>query len=246
MVWPNQFILDLSANTKRGQRNKAQNGWLPHKPPIGYLTNKYNQPDKPPIYKDPDKFPIMKKLWDMLLKEKCSIESLFEKAYEWGLKTDRGNIINRSCFYSLFRNPFYSGHFKWNQEIYPGKHEPMISKENFDLAQAIIDRRCLSRPQYRTFAFTGLIRCGECGASITAEKKEKHQKNGNVHHYTYYRCTKRINRNCSQKPIREEGLEKQIMNVLGKIEIPASFHQWAIKQLKVEQSKEQVDNVSST
>lgn len=25
----NQFILDLSVNTKRGQRNKAQNGWLP-------------------------------------------------------------------------------------------------------------------------------------------------------------------------------------------------------------------------
>jgi len=237
----NQFILDLSVNTKRGQRNKIQNGWLPHKPPIGYVNNQYNQPNKPPIYKDPDKFPIMKKLWDILLKEKCSIESLYEKAEEWGLKTDKGNIINRSCFYSLFRNPFYYGDFRWNNEIYSGKHEPMISKENFLLAQTIIDGRCLSRPQYRTFAFTGLIRCGECGASITAEKKEKHQKNGNVHHYTYYRCTKRIKRDCSQKPIREEDLEQQIASVLEQIEIPPSFHKWAVKYLKEEQAKEQVD-----
>ncbi|MBU1811076.1 MAG: recombinase family protein [Candidatus Omnitrophica bacterium] len=49
----NQFILDLSVNTKRGQRNKIQQGWLPHKPPVGYINNLYNQPDKPPIYPDP-------------------------------------------------------------------------------------------------------------------------------------------------------------------------------------------------
>ena len=58
----NQFILDLSVNTKRGQRNKIQQGWLPHKPLVGYLNNLYNQPDKPPIYPDPVSFPIMKKL----------------------------------------------------------------------------------------------------------------------------------------------------------------------------------------
>jgi hypothetical protein len=30
----NQFILDLSVNTKRCQRNKIQQSWLPHKPPL--------------------------------------------------------------------------------------------------------------------------------------------------------------------------------------------------------------------
>jgi DNA invertase Pin-like site-specific DNA recombinase len=35
----NQFILDLSVNTKRGMRKKVEDGWFPHKPPIGYLSN---------------------------------------------------------------------------------------------------------------------------------------------------------------------------------------------------------------
>lgn len=41
------------------------------------------------------------------------------------------------------------------------------------------------QPHYRQFAFTGLMRCGECGSGITAESKTKECKNGNVHHYTY-------------------------------------------------------------
>jgi len=237
----NQFILDLSVNTKRGQRNKIQQGWLPHKPPVGYLNNLYNQPDKPPIYPDPFSFPIMKKLWSTLLEKRCSIEKLFDIAQGMGLKINNGIKISRNNFYRLFRNPFYYGSFLWNGEAYPGKHKPMISRTDFDLAQRIIDGRSFPRAKTHVFAFTGLMRCGECGAFITAEEKIKHLKNGNTNHHTYYRCTRRIKRNCSEPPIRCEDLENQILGVLGKISIPPQFHRWAIKQLKEEHRKEKID-----
>ena len=116
----------------------------------------------------------------------------------------------------------------------------MISKQHFDEVQAVLDGRSFTCAQKHIFAFTGLIRCAECGAAITAEDKTKHQQNGNVHHYTYYRCTKRIKK-CSQKPIRLNAVEAEITNVLGKIRIPTSFHEWAIKQLKAEQAAENND-----
>jgi len=238
----NQFILDLSVNTKRGQRNRAKEGWLPHKPPLGYYNKPDEKPDRPSIIDtDSINFPLMKRLWEILLQEKCSIMKLYETAQKLGLKTHRRENISRANFYRLFQNPFYYGHFYWQGELYPGKHEAMITKTEFDLAQSIINGRSNPRSQQHIFAFTGLIRCGECGASITAEKKTKHQKNGNVHHYTYYRCTKRINPKCTQKPIRKDELERQIITILAQIEIPPSFHKWAIKYLKEEQTKEQVD-----
>lgn len=237
----NQFILDLSINTKRGQRSRIKEGWLPHKPPLGYAFNKYRRPDLPPVYRCPERSPIMKKLWETLLHERCSVEKLYEKAVAMGLKTDKGNVINRSSFYSLFKNPFYYGYIRWNKEIHPGKHEPMITKTQFDLAQDIIENRSFPRAKTHTFAFTGLMRCGECGGAITAEEKTKRQKNGNSHHYAYYRCSKRINPKCTQKTVRDNELENQISNLLDSIEIPPSFHQWAIKQLKEDQNKEQVD-----
>lgn len=74
-----------------------------------------------------------------------------------------------------------------------------------------------------------MITCGECGAGITAENKTKRQKNGNIHYYTYYHCTKRINPNFSQKTTRDTVLEKHIIEILDKIEIPPSFHTWQAK-----------------
>ncbi|MFH1564324.1 MAG: zinc ribbon domain-containing protein, partial [bacterium] len=88
------------------------------------------------------------------------------------------------------------------------------------------------------FAFTGLIRCGECGAMITAEDKTKKQKNGNVHYYTYYHCTKRKNPDCSQKTIRQEELENQIKEVLDQIEIPEDFKEWALEIIKDQNKQE--------
>ncbi|MCP4481331.1 MAG: hypothetical protein GY817_00685 [bacterium] len=235
----NQFSIDLSVNTKRGQRQKVQEGWLPHKAPIGYLNNKHNLPDLQPIYKDEERFFIIKKLWQILLKEHCSIEKIKKIADDIGLRNSSGKKLARSSYYELFKNPFYYGSFTWQGIVYEGKHEPMITKKEYDLAQAIIAGKNKPKGKDREFAFRGVLRCGECGAMITAEYKTKKQKNGNIHHYTYYRCTKRINPKCTQKTIREEKLEKQIVDVLDNITIPQEFHNWAIKYLKEEHEEEQ-------
>ncbi len=237
----NQFVLDLSVNTKRGMRKKVDDGWFPHKPPIGYLSNKHKLPDIPPILKDKDKFAIVKQLWDTILTKRCTVKAIFELANDLGLKTYSGRRLTEGQCHLMLRNPFYYGYFKWNVNIYKGNHEPMISKQQFDEVQAILDGRSFTCSKTHSFAYTGLMRCGECGAAITAENKTKHQKNGNVHHYTYYRCTKRIKRDCSQKPVRVDELEGQIANVLGKIQIPSAFRQWAIKQLKADQAGESED-----
>lgn len=234
----NQFIIDLSANTKRGQRSKVKDGWLPHKPPVGYLNNKHGLPELPPIYPDPYSFPLMRKLWTDLLERSCSLEELFAQAQSEGLKRDKDFKIACANFYRLFRNPFYCGEIFWDGKTHPGKHTPMISRREFDLAQEILDGRSGRRAHTHAFAFTGMIRCGECGAAITAEEKTKHQKNGKTHHYTYYRCTRRIKPDCSQPPITLDDLEGQIAEALAHIEIPPLFHEWAIKQLKEDQAQE--------
>jgi len=67
---------------------------------------------------------------------------------------------------------------------------------------------------------------------ITAEEKFKHQKNGNVHRYVYYHCTKqRRNPRCTQDAIREELLVEQIERFLCRIEVSQDFSDWAIKSV---------------
>ena len=64
--------------------------------------------------------------------------------------------------------------------------------------------------KWRYIAFRGLMKCGECGGSITAELQKGH---------IYYRCTKKIRR-CSQKFLREDALLKQVNNALIRVFIP--------------------------
>ena len=83
----------------------------------------------------------------------------------------------------------------------------------------------IERPRINghNFAFSGLAKCGECGAAITSEQHIKKYKNGSSQTFIYYRCTKKL-KPCTQKYISEEKLEIQIREMLGKVSLP---QEWA-------------------
>ncbi|MCD6318713.1 recombinase family protein [Candidatus Aerophobetes bacterium] len=238
----NQFILDLSQNVKRGLRTKAEKGWYPAPAPVGYLNSPQEKSGERKIIKDSQRFDLVRKMFDLMLTGNYTPPNILKIANEkWGFKMRNGKPMPRSTIYRIFSEPFYCGRFEYPKgsgNWYKGAHERMITEEEYDKIQVLLGRKGRPRPKTHFFPFRGLIRCGECGAMITAEEKIKRQKNGNVHRYVYYHCTKRKHPECSQKCIEEKELEKQITELLDKIEIPPEFYQWAIKQLKEDSKKE--------
>ena len=78
--------------------------------------------------------------------------------------------------------------------------------------------------------------------SITAEVKEKRQKNDNVHHYTYYRCTRKNKAvKCEEAPMRSELPESQLSALLGEYAMP---QEWTLPFL--EKVDKQAANASKT
>lgn len=60
--------------------------------------------------------------------------------------------------------------------------------------------------------------------AITAERKVKHQKNGNVHEYVYYRCTRKSKTvKCTEPAITEPDLLTQLADVLQGYALPKSW-----------------------
>ena len=76
------------------------------------------------------------------------------------------------------------------------------------------------------------FKCGECGFTITADKKIK--ENGKE--YIYYYCTKKNpHHKCTQNVfIREEKISSQIKTELQKVSLPDDCADWMIKELKKE------------
>jgi len=242
----NQFIRDLSSNTKRGLLTKAQKGIFPSKPPIGYLNDRYKPKGEKGIIIDEEKFYIVRKLWDLYLTGEYTVDALHTVAKDKLKLVGLGrNPVQRSVIHKMLTNPFYFGKFKYAGKLWDGTHTPMITKEEFDRAQDILKGR--SKPTEKKkhqFPFTGIMRCGECGGFITAEEKIKRQKNGNVHEYIYYRCTKRKGVACTQKYINSQVLDGQILEILKTIEIPTEFKDWAIEVIRANEEKDRQASVS--
>lgn len=225
-------------NVKRGLRAKCERGIYPAPAPTGYVNNKYAERGNKTIEIDGDRFHIVQKMLKLVHSQKYTPMQVLKTANEdWKFRTVKGRKLSRSGWYHMLVNPLYSGVFEYplkSGNWYKGIHKPMITEEEYDQIQAILDQKGKQRPKTHVFAFTGIMRCGECGASITAEEKVKRQKNGNVHRYIYYHCTKRINPNCTQRSIEEKPLKKQIIATLHSIKIPPEFHDWALKWLRVQ------------
>jgi len=234
----NQFIRDLSKNVKRGLRAKVEKGWLPGVAPLGYLNNKSKIEGEKDIIKDPKRFPLLQRMWEMMLTGNYSLGQIVKIANEdWNFemrtfKRRGGGPLLRGQLYKVLTDPFYSGTMRYNGELHPGKHEAMVTKEEFDRVQTILGKGKRTKPKTHSFPFRGIIHCGECGCFITAEEKCKLTKSG-LHYYVYYHCTKRRpDIKCSQPTIRKEELERQIKEELSKISIEESFKDLAIKYFR--------------
>ena len=243
----NQFILDLKKSVKRGIETKLAKGWLPNFAPQGYLNSKIKEKGENDILKDPERFPIIRKMWDLMLTGNYTPPQILDIANnEWGYRTRKtkrngNNPLSRSGIYRIFTNIFYVGIIDHAGVEYEGKHEPIITLEEYDRVQILLGRKGKIRPQKHAFAFTGFIRCGECGCLYTAETKKKLIKStGKIKEYTYYHCTRRKKSvNCSQrKAIKSNDLELQVEKEIEKYTILPEFLNWALEDLNKKNDNE--------
>ena len=89
----------------------------------------------------------------------------------------------------------------------------------FDKVQNALNENYIPKTESKEFAFTKLIKCGFCGSGITADEKFKKQKNGNVHRYVYYGCTKFKDKHCKSGYINEEELIEQFTGLMDEISL---------------------------
>jgi len=176
-----QYVRDLRTNVSRGTRLKAERGWYPSSVlPVGYKHNPLYLANESNIEIIPDsnKFQKVKQLWKMLLTRAYSVADLKRHGDAIGLTSKNGNNLTLNSYHQLFKNPFYSGLFRWRnsegvKKFYDGKHKTIITYPQFEEAQKILGnyhRPTRTRERNYTFPFRGIMSCGECSGYVTAEK----------------------------------------------------------------------------
>lgn len=212
-------------NVKRGQRARAEQGYRPCIPPVGYLTERKLGETKSRVVPDPVRAPFIKQLYEKVACEHRSGRWLYDWIHEQGFLSRNGKRLSLSMIFTILHNPYYTGRFEYpvgSGNWYKGDYEPLVRQQLFDDVQRALERPPFPEWGAKEFAFTRLLICGTCGSGIAADEKKKQLMNGTVSRHVYYRCTHTRNRHCKEPPIKEEPLIEQLIELLDGLDLNAS------------------------
>jgi site-specific DNA recombinase len=223
------YIDNLSEEVKKGMKKKVEEGGYPHKAPFGYRNNKESRT----IEVVDNEAKLIKQFYQWYSEGDCSLKELRQRAKNEGLLEDlSGYRAGVSSIENLLKSPFYYGYFEWNEKLYKGSYDPIISKELWDAVQSVFNKRTnhSRKRQCKDLLFSGFIRCKLCGCQISGEVKKKK--------YTYYHCTQAKGKCENSHYIREEEIESQMIAILRLIQFDKDKLEWLKDALKLSHKDE--------
>ena len=222
ILFAKNYIDNLGEEVKKGQKQKLKDGWLPTRPPVGYIT--IGQQGHKTHVIDPEAAPLIKQMFSLYATGNYSIKLLETEMYKLGLRTSGGRKVYKSRIHTLLQDKFYIGINVWNGEETPGKQDTFIDEDIFIKAQKVLNRGIMTPHISRhDYIFKSLFRCGVCGGTITWEI-QKGIIYGHCNHY----------KNCSTKKwAREDIVENQLLTSLQNLIIKSpSVRAWLRDEIK--------------
>ena len=220
------YIDNLSEEARKGMQEKAEQGIWPTKTPLGY-RNVTGPDGKKIIVLEPASAPLIAKLFEWYARGNISLKEAAREAHVAGLAYPRsGAKVPVSTIHTILRNRLYTGWFEWKGKLIQGKHEALVPVELWERVQEVLDGRFSKKAKRgrHDFAFSGLIACHACGCAVVGEIKKQR--------YVYYHCTGYADKcqgnpaSCRRKHVREEALEAQFTDLLGRVHFDDEVLHW--------------------
>jgi DNA invertase Pin-like site-specific DNA recombinase len=199
------YLRDLSRNVTRGLLSsaKAGRGGTGGTSPQG-LRN------------DPERAEIVRRIFREYLRPGASLRSVASGLSRDGIRSPKGNLWTTTTVRYVLRNRKYTGdyvRFRFRAGKYHGvedgeivsrskndsfeevkpmvvenHHEGIIDRRTFQAAQAKLatQQKRTAKRSARQYVFTGLLKCGDCGHSMTGRPYHRGQGQAiyRCHHYT--------------------------------------------------------------
>jgi len=169
-----QFEREVTAERIRDKfkASRMKGMWMGGCPPLGYEVK-----DRKLIIKDADAAHV-RWIFARFL-EIGSGTKLARAVAERGIRTPRGNRIDKKYIYRLLNNRAYIGEAVHKGDSYPGEHEAIIDRETWDHVHAILQespRKRAARTRANTPALLKGLLFGPDGASFSPTHTRKSGK----------------------------------------------------------------------
>lgn len=204
------YIDNLSEETKKGQREKAEQGIYPSLAPVGYL-NYTDEKGRRCIRVDQELAPYIQRMFALYATGNYSLSTLRKEMVEDGFTYRSGKRFHRSHVEKILKNEFYTGVFYWNGKKYVNaSHPPLIDLPTFNRVQTILRNPYKNKSRKDLFPYSNLIKCAKCGCALSGQiQKER---------FIYYHCTG-YKGNCHTPYLRQEVIDAKIGEFLKRLQL---------------------------
>lgn len=231
-------------------QHKAVNGGTLGRARIGYLNTRVDIDGRQvnTVTLDPKRAPLVLKAWELYATGDYSIDRLAATMADLGL-TSRPSArwphekpMSESQLHRMLRDPYYAGYVVYKGELYPGRHEAIVTQELFDRVQNVLDARSARGQRDRVLQhyLKGTLFCGRCQSQgKTARLIYTEAKSHTGKRYGYFLCRGRQEGLCDLPHLSAARVEQAIVEHYATLQLPDDFANEVRIQLEEALSNEQ-------
>ncbi len=235
----------ISENVKWGIRKRFQSGEIgvANKHLLGY---QYDEEQRKYII-IPDEAEIVRRIFALYI-EGMSLWNICANLNSCGFRTVTGGPFQEASLSTLIKNEVYAGDIRRQKQYTPDPinkikvrnygelpqyyiqdaHEAILDRDTYAKVQAEMQRRkALLNP---TYCFTGMIKCGICGASFT---RKKGTVKGKTYVHWICRTKKEVGMTCASVNISDEELKRITTKALELEQFSEELFLQSVKQIVV-------------
>ena len=236
------YSQNLGTETAKGKKERGIQGLHNNRAPFGLKKNKEKI-----LVPDEDELPGLLMAFEAYATDKYSDNDIAALLNEKGYKSKTGRPFSKDTVRDILQNQTYLGKIKYQKyqrrsdgrrsydapvEWYDGQHESVIDQTLFDKCMQVRAKRrshCKPTSKYNPYLLRNLIYCHRCCSNPPEGKlfpkfgkmRPQARKN-NVRRY--YRCrAHELGYECSQKGVRVEKIDDQVVSVLMSLKPPQNW-----------------------
>ncbi|HLE03574.1 MAG TPA: recombinase family protein, partial [Anaerolineales bacterium] len=178
------------------------------------------------------------------------LRDMTQWAARTGLRSAKGNVLDRLSIRKLLTNPSYAGKVSFHARsgkgvVLEGNHPAIVEPDLFDQVQSALAKRRFRRPdrpygkEPYPLSVTGI--CGSCGAALSGCASVKEGR----YRYRYYRCSTAHRRGraaCKQPMVQANVFEDQIAAYVGGMRLPPEYLGAIMEELRLRHRSVSVDS----
>lgn len=163
----------------------------------------------------PDEAETVRTIFSMYL-DGLGYKAIVNRLNDDGKLGKNGRPFSSNAIKCILGNTAYVGKARFGDEYYEGIHEPLVSKEVWEVVQERI--KSCSKPVKkqidREYLLSGVIKCPACGSGMVSKHVRKKRNDGTYHYNYYYACGAYHNKGstaCKANSVRADNAEEKVL-----------------------------------